>query len=83
MKHRDETYDIRYVVQFDDNASKWLVFDQLNGGQAVGAHAWRGGAVIQAEDEERRWRRFGPGTETFALVAFQAASTPYERVTLG
>ena len=63
----DET---RFFVKFDDDARKWLVFDRLCIEQLVGAHAGRGGAVNQAEDEERRWRRFGPGVETFALVAF-------------
>ena len=28
-----------------------------------------GNAAEQAESEERRWRRFGAGAETFALIA--------------
>ncbi|MDD9876688.1 MAG: hypothetical protein OXR84_04510 [Magnetovibrio sp.] len=61
---------MRFTVEFDTHASKWLVFDWLNAGQAVGAHRDQGAAFVQAESEEQRWRRFGPGTETFALVAF-------------
>jgi len=70
MRHDITSNETRFSVKFDDSARKWLVFDRLGAGQLVGTHHRRGGAVIQAEDEERRWRRFGPGVETFALVAF-------------
>ncbi len=60
---------MRYAVRFDRGADIWEVVDTLSAEQAVGAHRQRTPAIIQAEAEERRWRRFGPGKETFALTA--------------
>lgn len=63
---------MRYVVRYDKTDRKWLVIDTLTVEQTVGCHAAKPGALIQAESEERRWRRLGTGAETFALVAVDA-----------
>jgi len=60
---------MRYFVRYDRVAETWQVVDSLSAEQTVGAHRDKAPAVFQAEAEERRWRRFGPGTETFALMA--------------
>ncbi len=60
---------MRFVVRCDTKAGKWLVIDTLTVEQTVGCHERRAGAVIQAESEERSWRRLGAGAETFALIA--------------
>ncbi|MBT6094584.1 MAG: hypothetical protein HOH04_06850 [Rhodospirillaceae bacterium] len=65
---------MRYVVRCDTLAGKWLVVDTLTVEQTVGCHERQAGAVFQAESEERRWRRFGAGTENFALMSPDADS---------
>ncbi len=60
---------MRYEIRYDDGASKWAVIDHLSTSQTVGLHDGQQNAAEQAESEERRWRRFGTGTETFALIA--------------
>lgn len=63
---------MRYVVRYDNHDRKWLVVDTLTVEQTVGCHLGQPEALIQAESEERRWRRLGAGTETFALMAQEA-----------
>ena len=60
---------MRYEICYDDRARKWAVIDHLSTNQTVGLHDGRQNAAEQAESEERRWRRFGAGAETFALIA--------------
>lgn len=63
---------MRYVVRHDSVGEAWLVVDTLTVEQIVGRHTRHPGAVIQAETEERRWRRLGLGAENFALMAQDA-----------
>lgn len=59
---------MRFSVRYDNRAETWEVVDGLSAQQTVGWHRQQMSAFVQAEAEERRWRRFGPGTETFALT---------------
>jgi hypothetical protein len=68
---------MRYVVRYDNRDRKWLVVDTLTVEQTVGLHAEQSGAFIQAESEERRWRRLGTGAENFALMAQDADPRPH------
>ena len=63
---------MRYVVRYDNQDRKWLVVDTLTVEQTVGCHRGQPEALIQAESEERRWRRLGAGAENFALMAQDA-----------
>lgn len=60
---------MRFAVRFNRKAKTWEVVDTLSVEQTVGAHRQQMAAMVQAEAENRRWRRFGPGVETFALTA--------------
>jgi len=61
--------NMRFAVRYDRLRNSWDVIDTLSAEQTVGAHRQKMAAVTQAEAEEHRWRRFGPGTETFDLTA--------------